>query len=153
MDIKSVKTRIIEIPEMRRVKTIHFVGIGGAGMCGIAEVLLNQGYRVTGSDLKGSHVTERLESLGAKIFVGHQAQNVSQASVVVVSSAIDLENPELRAAEEQRIPIVPRAEMLAELMLRLVQSMVLSPDGVMNPADEKSIRNVAELYLRPLLAR
>ena len=116
MDIKSVKTRIIEIPEMRRVKTIHFVGIGGAGMCGIAEVLLNQGYQVTGSDLKGSHVTERLQTLGAKIFVGHQAQNVSQASVVVVSSAIDLENPELRAAEEQRIPIVPRAEMLAELM-------------------------------------
>ena len=104
------------IPEMRRIRAMHFVGIGGAGMCGIAEVLLNQGYRISGSDLRQSAVTERLQTLGAEIFIGHQASNVEDADVLVVSTAIDAENPEIRAALERRIPVVRRAEMLAELM-------------------------------------
>ncbi|MFA0440536.1 UDP-N-acetylmuramate--L-alanine ligase [Vibrio sp. 10N.286.49.C2] len=104
------------VPEMRRVKTIHFVGIGGAGMSGIAEVLLNEGYQITGSDLGSNAVTERLQDKGATIYRGHQASNIDQASVVVVSTAISAENPELLAAKELRIPVVQRAEMLAELM-------------------------------------
>jgi len=107
---------MIEIPEMRRISTIHFVGIGGAGMCGIAEVLLNQGYQITGSDIRSGATTERLEQLGARIFIGHHANNVTQASVVVVSSAVKADNPELVAAHDLRIPVVPRAEMLGELM-------------------------------------
>lgn len=103
-------------PEMRRIHRIHFVGIGGAGMCGIAEVLLNMGYQVSGSDLKASPVTERLERFGARVFIGHQAENVAQADVLVVSSAINKANPEVAHALERRIPVVPRAEMLAELM-------------------------------------
>jgi len=109
-------SRMIEIPEMRRISTIHFVGIGGAGMCGIAEVLLNQGYQITGSDIRSGATTERLEQLGARIFIGHHANNVTQASVVVVSSAVKADNPELVAAHDLRIPVVPRAEMLGELM-------------------------------------
>jgi len=104
------------IPEMRRIRRLHFVGIGGAGMSGIAEVLMNQGYEITGSDLSASVVTERLESLGAKVTIGHVANNVGGANVVVVSSAIDKKNPEIEAAISQRIPIIRRAEMLAELM-------------------------------------
>jgi UDP-N-acetylmuramate--alanine ligase len=104
------------IPEMRRVRIIHFVGIGGAGMCGIAEVLMNQGYQITGSDLKSSSVTERLVQLGAKVMIGHDANNVKNANVLVVSTAIDASNPEINAALELRIPVVRRAEMLAELM-------------------------------------
>jgi len=112
-DISKIRALI---PEMRRVKTIHFVGIGGAGMSGIAEVLLNEGYHITGSDLAANPVTERLTSKGAHVFFGHSAENVEQASVVVVSTAINAENPELVAAKEKRIPVVRRAEMLAELM-------------------------------------
>jgi UDP-N-acetylmuramate--alanine ligase len=104
------------IPEMRRVKCIHFVGIGGAGMSGIAEVLLNEGYQITGSDIAENAVTARLTQKGATVFIGHAASNIDLASVVVVSTAIDPENPELVAAKEQRIPVVRRAEMLAELM-------------------------------------
>ncbi len=104
------------IPEMRRIKTIHFVGIGGAGMCGIAEVLLNQGYAITGSDIKASSVTQRLTGLGAQVFIGHRAENVERADVVVYSSAVNPANPELSAAREAGRPIIPRAEMLAELM-------------------------------------
>ena len=106
----------IRPPEMRRVKTIHFVGIGGAGMGGIAEVLLNEGYQITGSDISNNQVVKRLVKLGAKVYFGHQPENVDGASVIVVSTAIDKENPELIAAEKQRIPVVRRAEMLAELM-------------------------------------
>jgi UDP-N-acetylmuramate--alanine ligase len=101
---------------MRRINTIHFVGIGGSGMGGIAEVLLNLGYKVQGSDLKPNGVTERLTKLGAKIAFGHAAQNVAGADVVVVSSAVSNDNPELLAAKETRVPVVPRAEMLGELM-------------------------------------
>jgi UDP-N-acetylmuramate--alanine ligase len=104
------------VPEMRRIKTIHFVGIGGAGMCGIAEVLLNQGYSITGSDIRGSANTERLASMGATIFIGHDASNVQDADVVVYSSAIDTKNPELSAAISEGKPLIARAEMLAELM-------------------------------------
>ncbi|QDE29606.1 MULTISPECIES: UDP-N-acetylmuramate--L-alanine ligase [Shewanella] len=104
------------IPEMRRIKRIHFVGIGGAGMGGIAEVLVNEGYQISGSDIAINSVTEHLASLGAKIIIGHQAQSVAQVDVVVVSTAINPQNPEILAAKELRIPIVRRAEMLAELM-------------------------------------
>ncbi|RRV46234.1 UDP-N-acetylmuramate--L-alanine ligase [Pseudomonas sp. p106] len=103
-------------PKMGRIHRIHFVGIGGVGMCGIAEVLLNLGYEVSGSDLKVSPVTQRLESFGAEIFVGHRAENAANADVLVVSSAINPANPEVATALERRIPVVPRAEMLAELM-------------------------------------
>jgi len=113
---KSPSSLVSMIPEMRRVRVIHFVGIGGAGMCGIAEVLLNQGYQITGSDLKASTVTERLAQLGAKVMIGHDADNVKSADVLVVSTAIDASNPEVNAALEARIPVVRRAEMLAELM-------------------------------------
>ncbi len=106
----------IEAPEMRRIRRIHFVGIGGAGMCGIAEVLLNQGYEISGSDLVASTVTERLTKLGSEIFVGHAAENVSNVDVVVVSAAIDSDNVEVAAALDNRVPVVPRAEMLGELM-------------------------------------
>jgi len=104
------------IPEMRRVKRIHFVGIGGAGMGGIAEVLANEGYEISGSDIATNRVTERLAALKATIFIGHDAEQVEGASVVVVSTAIDPTNPELVAAKALRIPVVQRAEMLAELM-------------------------------------
>jgi len=106
----------IQIPEMRRVKGIHFIGIGGAGMGGIAEVLANEGYTITGSDQAQNRVTRRLIDLGATVFIGHAAQQVEGASVVVVSTAIDESNPEVVAAKALRIPIVQRAEMLAELM-------------------------------------
>lgn len=105
-----------DVPEMRRVKRIHFVGIGGAGMCGIAEVLLNQGYKISGSDIAKSTVTTRLQSLGVKVSIGHDAGNVDNVDVVVTSSAITGENPEVTKAHEKRIPVVLRAEMLAELM-------------------------------------
>jgi UDP-N-acetylmuramate--alanine ligase len=110
------RSRLIEIPEMRRIRRIHFVGIGGAGMCGIAEVLLNQGYEIAGSDIKAGKTTERLQGFGAQVFIGHRAENVAGADVIVVSTAIDNENPEIAAAREARLPIVRRAEMLAELM-------------------------------------
>lgn len=101
---------------MRRIRRIHFVGIGGAGMCGIAEVLANQGYQVSGSDLKSSAVVTRLEHCGVRVFIGHAAENAAQADVVVVSTAVSDDNPELLWAHEHRVPVVRRAEMLAELM-------------------------------------
>ncbi|WOG26173.1 UDP-N-acetylmuramate--L-alanine ligase [Endozoicomonas sp. 8E] len=107
---------VAPIPEMRRIKNIHFVGIGGSGMCGIAEVLKNQGYQISGSDIRRSPVTQRLEDQGIKVFIGHEAANVEGADVVVTSTAVALENPEVVTAREKRVPVVPRAEMLAELM-------------------------------------
>jgi UDP-N-acetylmuramate--alanine ligase len=101
---------------MRRVGLIHLIGIGGAGMGGIAEVLVNLGYAVQGSDLRGNAVTARLASMGVGVFVGHDASQVAGASVVVVSSAVAADNPELLAAQAARIPVVRRAEMLGELM-------------------------------------
>lgn len=105
-----------QVPEMRRVKCIHFVGIGGAGMGGIAEVLLNEGYQITGSDIGENQVVKRLRDLGANITIGHHRDNIKTASVIVVSTAIAIDNPELLAAQDQRVPIVRRAEMLSELM-------------------------------------
>jgi len=98
------------------IRRIHFVGIGGIGMSGIAEVLLNLGYNISGSDLKSSPVTQRLVSLGATAFEGHRAENVAGAEVVVTSSAITTDNPEVAEARRLHIPVIQRAEMLAELM-------------------------------------
>jgi UDP-N-acetylmuramate--alanine ligase len=106
---------------------IHFVGIGGIGMSGIAELLLNLGYKVSGSDLKSSDITDRLKTLGGTLFKGHAAENIKGADVVVVSSAIDPDNPEVQAAGQASIPVpvIPRAEMLAELM-RLKYSIAIA---------------------------
>jgi len=104
---------------------IHFVGIGGIGMSGIAELLLNLGYKVSGSDIKKSDITDRLESLGGAIFKEHAAEHMEGADVVVVSSAIDPDNPEVQAAGQSSIPVIPRAEMLAELM-RLKYSIAIA---------------------------
>ncbi|MDH5544920.1 MAG: UDP-N-acetylmuramate--L-alanine ligase [Gammaproteobacteria bacterium] len=101
---------------MGRIKQIHFVGIGGVGMCGIAEVYANLGFSVSGSDLKQTATTRRLEDMGIRIAIGHAAENVQDADVVVISSAVGKENPEVREARELMIPVVRRAEMLAELM-------------------------------------
>ena len=106
----------LPVEAMGSLRHIHMVGIGGAGMGGIAEVLLNLGYKVSGSDLRENVVTQRLESLGATISFGHAESNVSGCDVVVISSAVTADNPEVTAARENRIPVVPRAEMLAELM-------------------------------------
>src|SRR6202140_1782777 len=99
-----------------KIQRIHFVGIGGVGMSGIAEVLLNLGYKVSGSDLKSSTLTQRLASLGAAVFEGHRAENITGADVVVASSAIAVDNPEISQAHSLHIPVIQRAEMLAELM-------------------------------------
>src|SRR5574342_1028750 len=104
------------ISMFRKTQQIHLVGIGGSGMSGIAEVLLTLGYKVTGSDLQASDTTRRLEELGGRIFVGHQESNVGEAQVVVISSAVSAQNPEVVAAKAKQIPVIPRAEMLAELM-------------------------------------
>ena len=97
---------LFRIPEMGRIRRIHFVGIGGAGMCGIAEVILNQGYQVSGSDIAETTVTRRLQNKGAEIFNGHDALWIKGADVVVVSSAIDENNPEVQAARAALIPVV-----------------------------------------------
>jgi len=99
-----------------KIEKIHFVGIGGIGMSGIAEVLLNLGYKVSGSDLRGSEITERLAGFGAEIGIGHSAENLQSVDVVVISSAVNDDNPEVVEAKRLHIPVIPRAEMLAELM-------------------------------------
>ena len=108
-----------------KVRRIHFVGIGGSGMSGIAEVLVNQGYQISGSDLAESAVMRRLAGLGIRIAVGHSAANVAKADAVVVSTAVKEDNPEVIAARERRIPVVPRAQMLAELM-RIKQGVAIA---------------------------
>ena len=115
--VQKSKSKLISfMPGMRRIRNIYFVGIGGAGMSGIAEVLLNQGYKISGSDIAQSKTITRLQKLGMNIYIGHKAKQIKDADVVVVSSAIDQNNPEIKAAMRQRIPIIRRAEMLAELM-------------------------------------
>ena len=99
----------------RRIKHVHFVGIGGIGMSGIAEVLLNMGYRVSGSDPRSTPITEHLARQGAVIYPMHAAENVGSAHVVVTSSAVPRDNPEILEAERRKIPVIARAEMLAEL--------------------------------------
>ncbi|MEX0584484.1 MAG: UDP-N-acetylmuramate--L-alanine ligase [Natronospirillum sp.] len=116
MTSQDANITVHDVPEMRRIKRIHFVGIGGVGMCGIAEVLANQGYQISGSDIKHSAVTQRLMKMGAVVHIGHAESNVEAANVVVTSTAIGQNNPEVVAANRLRIPVVPRAEMLAELM-------------------------------------
>jgi UDP-N-acetylmuramate--alanine ligase len=101
---------------MRRIRRVHFVGIGGAGMSGIAEVLVNQGFEVSGSDLAQNRTTRHLQQIGARVFDSHKAEHVEGADVLVVSNAVPVGNPEVEAARGHRIPVVPRAEMLAELM-------------------------------------
>ena len=117
---KRNTTQIVNQPlpveAMGSIRHIHMVGIGGAGMGGIAEVLLNLGYRISGSDLRENVVTQRLAGQGATIHMGHTESNISGCDVVVISSAVTDDNPEVAAAREHRIPVVPRAEMLAELM-------------------------------------
>ncbi len=113
---RSLPKRLIEIPEMRRIQHLHFVGIGGSGMCGIAEVMNNQGYKISGSDINQSVVTQRLARIGIEIFIGHDSKNIANADVIVVSSAIDRSNPEIEAALKARLPVVRRADMLGELM-------------------------------------
>ena len=107
---------LIESHPMRKIQRVHFVGIGGVGMCGIAEVLLNLNYKISGSDVKENVATKRLRKQGAEIFIGQAAKNIESAEVVVVSTAIAADNIEVIAAREKRIPIVRRAEMLAEIM-------------------------------------
>jgi len=101
---------------MGRMRKLHFVGIGGAGMNGIAQVMLNLGYQISGSDIKANPATDRLAEQGATIYIGHATENVSGVDAVVISSAVKADNPEVMAARDQRIPVVPRAEMLAEIM-------------------------------------
>ena len=111
-----VNSASFRVPEMRRIRRIHFVGIGGSGMSGIAEVLLNQGYEISGSDISASPSVRRLTEAGAEVFLGHSECNIEGADVVVKSSAVTIENPEIASARERGIPVVRRAEMLAELM-------------------------------------
>src|SRR5262249_53403539 len=108
-----------------KVRKIHFIGIGGAGMSGIAEVLVNLGYQVSGSDLAANAATRRLTGLGVKVSLKHEAHNVDGADAVVVSSAVSADNAEVMAARDKRIPVVPRALMLAELM-RLKQGIAIA---------------------------
>src|SRR5690606_30616847 len=108
-----------------KVKNIHFVGVGGSGMSGIAEVLANQGFKVSGSDLADNATTRRLKKLGVNVMHGHAAEHVAKADALVVSTAVKDDNPEVVAARERRVPIVPRAQMLAELM-RLKQGIAIA---------------------------
>ena len=112
----AVERNVYAVPEMRRIRRIHMIGIGGAGMSGIAEVLVNLGYEVSGSDIRPGPVTSRLQARGIRVYIGHAEANVGSADVVVSSSAVNEHNPEVVAARAARIPVVPRAEMLAELM-------------------------------------
>ncbi|VAW56762.1 UDP-N-acetylmuramate--L-alanine ligase [hydrothermal vent metagenome] len=107
---------LIKTHPMRKIQRVHFVGIGGVGMCGIAEVLLNLGYQVSGSDVKENSAIKRLLKQGARVFIGQQASNVENVEVVVVSTAIAVDNIEVITAKQQRIPVIRRAEMLAEIM-------------------------------------
>src|SRR5271157_4240565 len=115
-DTKGRKEPAVIGTLFKRVKDVHFVGIGGVGMSGIAEILLALGFRVSGSDLRSSATTDRLRDLGGRIWIGHHKDHLEKADVVVFSSAASEDNPELRAALDRRIPVIPRAEMLAELM-------------------------------------
>ena len=110
------RTPVVSLFKTRHAAQVHFVGIGGIGMSGIAEVLINLGYRVSGSDLKDSESTKRLAKLGARISIGHRAENLKSADVVVISSAVKRDNPEVVAAQARKTPVIARAEMLAELM-------------------------------------
>ncbi|HQJ10106.1 MAG TPA: Mur ligase domain-containing protein, partial [Deltaproteobacteria bacterium] len=109
----------------RGIRNIHFVGIGGIGMSGIAELLINLGFKVSGSDVADSDTVARLRSLGARIELGHDAKNLQDAQVVVYSSAVSVDNPECTAAKSRNLAVIPRAEMLAEIM-RMKQSICIA---------------------------
>ena len=121
-----------------RIRSIHFVGVGGVGMSGIAEVLLDSGFEVTGSDLRDNDYTRRLAEKGAKIHVGHEAEQVAEADVVVFSSAVPPTNPELVAARRAGVPVIPRAEMLGELM-RLKDGIAIAGSHGKTTTDRKSV--------------
>jgi UDP-N-acetylmuramate--alanine ligase len=112
----SLEQTSFRVPEMRRIRRIHMIGVGGAGMSGIAEVLRNLGYAVSGSDIRESETTQRLAAMGVEVVIGHRQENIGSADVVVSSTAVKSDNPEVLAAIAARVPVVPRAEMLAELM-------------------------------------
>ncbi len=114
--LTMVKEKRSVLPVLRKIRSLHFVGIGGTGMCGMAEVLFNLGYRVTGSDLAPSEATDRLIKLGIPVAFGHKRENIFGANVLVVSSAVKEDNPEVAAARKDKIPVIRRAEMLGELM-------------------------------------
>ena len=118
---------------MRRIECIHFVGAGGIGMSGLAELLTGQGYRVSGSDLREGPGVARLRGLGVEIHIGHAASHVGDADVLVYSSAVEVDNPELVAAQRAKIPVIPRAEMLAEIM-RLKDGIAVAGSHGMNDA-------------------
>src|ERR1044071_3669718 len=128
-----------------RPQHLHFTGIGGIGMSGIAEVLLNLGYRISGSDLKLSPITERLAGMGATIFEGHRASNVSGAKALVVSSAVDEQNPEVQEARRLQIPVIPRGELLAELMRLKYGIAVAGRHGKTTTSMRATILNCAGL--------
>lgn len=131
-------------------KKIHFVGIGGIGMSGIAEVLINLGYQVTGSDIEDSPTTKRLRSLGAPIAIGHDAVNLNDAQVLVYSSAVGPDNPEIVAAHQRKIPVIPRAEMLAELM-RMKYSIAISGSHGKTSATSMTAFLISEAGLDPTI--
>ena len=121
-----------------KVRRIHFVGVGGSGMSGIAEVLANQGYEVSGSDLAASATTHRLAEHGVHISIGHSAANVAKADAVVVSTAVKEDNPEVAAARERHIPVVPRAQMLAELTAEKLSLLRTLSRGQLQQMAEKA---------------
>ena len=102
--------------DLKKYKNVHCIGIGGIGLSGIAEILLSRGYRVTGSDMKASDITEKLERMGATVYIGHKASNVEEAELIIYSAAIAEENPEIIRAREKGIPLASRAQVLGELM-------------------------------------
>ena len=129
----------------RKIKCIHFVGIGGIGMSGIAEVLLNLGYKISGSDAQQSDTTLRLSKLGAGVAVGHSAENVGNADVVVTSTAVKAVNPEVVEAHLRNIPVIPRAEMLAEL-LKMKFSVLPGFPGTVSANWQKRLPAFARLH-------
>ena len=112
--------------DLSHYKNIHCIGIGGIGLSAIAEILLSRGYNVTGSDMKESDMTANLAGKGARIFIGHRAENVADADLIVYSAAVGMDNPELKEAEEKRIPAITRAEMLGVLMDEYKNSIAIS---------------------------
>ena len=133
-----------------KVKHVHFVGIGGSGMSGIAEVLVNLGFQVSGSDLSDNAATQRLQNMGAIIYRGHALENITKADVIVVSTAVQSDNPEVLAARERNIPVVPRALMLAELM-RLRQGIAVA--GTHGKTTTTSLAASASVVAAPVITK
>ena len=136
------------------IKKIHFVGIGGIGMSGIAEIMLNQGFQISGSDLSNTEITESLKAKGVTIYEGHSADNVKDADVLVYSSAVKIDNPEVQTAIERKIPVIKRSEMLAECMRMRYGTIfflyICQSDSKLDTLDQKCIENGREnsLYVK-----